>query len=193
MMRTRLIRGASERSEHKAWDKARSGAPGLGGCEERLFQHPAKPWKVIHVITRLDHGGSAQNTMLTALGHDRSQFEPLVVAGHPGCWDAQGGQLATEENCRQLEKAAIRCTLLPSLTREVHPFKDAQALWQLIRLFRQEQPALVHTHTSKAGVLGRAAAWIAKVPVIVHTPHGHVFYGTSVHSDHGYFSRSNGC
>src|ERR1041385_7280082 len=82
MMRTRLIRGASERSEHKAWDKARSGAPGLGGCEERLFQHPAKPWKVIHVITRLDHGGSAQNTMLTALGHDRSQFEPLVVAGH---------------------------------------------------------------------------------------------------------------
>ena len=133
--------------------------------------------KVIHVITRLDYGGSAQNTMLTALGHDRAQFEPLVVAGYPGCWDAQGGQAATEENCRQLEKAAIRWMLLPSLTREVHPIKDAQALWQLIRLFRQEQPALVHTHTSKAGVLGRVAAWLARVPVIVHTPHGHVFYG----------------
>jgi glycosyltransferase involved in cell wall biosynthesis len=133
--------------------------------------------KVIHVITRLDYGGSAQNTMLTALGHDRAQFEPLVVAGYPGCWDAQGGQTATEENCRQLEKAAIRWMLLPSLTREVHPIKDAQALWQLIRLFRQEQPALVHTHTSKAGVLGRVAAWLARVPVIVHTPHGHVFYG----------------
>jgi len=133
--------------------------------------------KVIHVITRLDYGGAAQNTMLTALGHDRAQFEPLVVAGYPGCWDAQGGQAATEENCRQLEKAAIRWMLLPSLTREVHPIKDAQALWQLIRLFRQEQPALVHTHTSKAGVLGRVAAWLARVPVIVHTPHGHVFYG----------------
>ena len=133
--------------------------------------------KVIHVITRLDYGGSAQNTMLTALGHDRAQFEPLVVAGYPGCWDAQGGQAATEENCRQLEKAAIRWMLLPSLTREVHPIKDAQALWQLICLFRQEQPALVHTHTSKAGVLGRVAAWLARVPVIVHTPHGHVFYG----------------
>ena len=133
--------------------------------------------KVIHVITRLDYGGSAKNTMLTILGHDRGQFEPLVIAGYPGCWDAQGGQTATEENCRQLENAAIRWMLLPSLTREVHPIKDMQALWQLIRLFQQEKPALVHTHTSKAGVLGRVAAWCARVPVIVHTPHGHVFYG----------------
>jgi glycosyltransferase involved in cell wall biosynthesis len=133
--------------------------------------------KVIHVITRLDYGGSAQNTMLTVLGHDPAQFEAFVVAGYPGRWDAQGGQAATEENCRRLEKAAVRWMLLPALTREVHLFKDAQALWQLIRLFRQERPALVHTHTSKAGVLGRVAAWFARVPVIVHTPHGHVFYG----------------
>lgn len=133
--------------------------------------------KVIHVITRLDYGGSAQNTMLTALGHDHAQFEPLVVAGYPGSWDAQGGQAATEENCRKLDKAGVRWLLLPSLTREVHPLKDLQALWQLIGLFRREQPALVHTHTSKAGMLGRMAAWLARVPVIVHTPHGHVFYG----------------
>ncbi|MDZ4854185.1 MAG: glycosyltransferase [Nitrospirota bacterium] len=133
--------------------------------------------KVIHVITRLDYGGSAQNTMLTALGHDRAQFEPLVVAGYPGSWDAQGGQAATEENCRRLDKAGVRWLLLPSLTRAVHPLNDMQALWQLINLFRQERPALVHTHTSKAGVLGRMAAWLARVPVIVHTPHGHVFYG----------------
>ncbi|NOT22217.1 MAG: glycosyltransferase, partial [Nitrospiraceae bacterium] len=143
----------------------------------RNVERTAKPRKVIHVITRLDHGGSAKNTMLTALGHDRIQFEPLVVAGCPGRWDAQGGQAATEENCRQLEKAAVRWMLLPSLTREVHPIKDAQVLWQLVCLFRQEQPALVHTHTSKAGLLGRVAAWWAGVPVIVHTPHGHVFYG----------------
>ena len=138
---------------------------------------PDRARKVVHVITRLDYGGSAQNTMLTVLGHDRSQFEPLVVAGYPGCWDAQGGQAATEENCRRLEKAAVRWVLFSSLTREVHLLKDMQALWQLIRLFRQERPALVHTHTSKAGVLGRVAAWFARVPVIVHTPHGHVFYG----------------
>jgi glycosyltransferase involved in cell wall biosynthesis len=136
-----------------------------------------RPRTVIHVITRLDYGGSAQNTMLTALGHDRTQYEPLVVAGYPGRSDAQGGQAATEENCRRLEKSNIRCMLLPSLTREIHLLKDLQALWQLISLFRRERPALVHTHTSKAGVLGRVAAWLARVPVIVHTPHGHVFYG----------------
>jgi glycosyltransferase involved in cell wall biosynthesis len=150
---------------------------------DRLFvglskvERAAGARKVIHVITRLDYGGSAQNTMLTALGHDREQFEPLVVAGYPGTWDAQGGQAATEEHCRRLEKAAVRWMLLPSLTREVDPIKDAQALWELVRLFRQEQPALVHTHTSKAGVVGRVAAWLARVPIIVHTPHGHVFYG----------------
>jgi glycosyltransferase involved in cell wall biosynthesis len=142
-----------------------------------VSHQPARARKVIHVITRLDYGGSAQNTMLTVLGHDRTLYEPLVVAGNPGCWDAQGGQAATEENCRRLDKSAVPWKLLPSLTREVHLLKDLQTLWQLIRLFREERPALVHTHTSKAGVLGRVAAWIARVPVIVHTPHGHVFYG----------------
>ncbi|MFO0730150.1 MAG: glycosyltransferase family 4 protein [Nitrospiraceae bacterium] len=47
----------------------------------------------------------------------------------------------------------------------------------MVRIFRREKPVLVHTHTSKAGVLGRIAAWIARVPAVVHTPHGHVFYG----------------
>jgi len=149
----------------------------LSSNRPAVSHQSARARKVIHVITRLDHGGSAQNTMLTALGHDRTQFEPLVVAGFPGRWDAQGGQAATEENCRRLDKADVRWMLLSSLTREVHPIKDIQALWQLICLFREERPMLVHTHTSKAGVLGRVAAWFARVPVIVHTPHGHVFYG----------------
>lgn len=134
-------------------------------------------WKVIHVITRLDRGGSAQNTLLTVLGHDRSRFEPVVIAGRAGRWDAQGGDQATEENRRRLEAAGVRCHFVPTLTREVHPVKDVIALIQLIGLLRREQPAIVHTHTSKAGVLGRLAAKIAGVPVIIHTPHGHVFYG----------------
>jgi len=142
-----------------------------------MAPQPACARKVIHVITRLDYGGSAQNTMLTVLGHDRAKFEPLVIAGCPGSWDAQGGQAATEENCRRLDQVSVRWILLPALMREVHFLKDAQALWQLLCIFRREKPALVHTHTSKAGVLGRVAAWIARVPVIVHTPHGHVFYG----------------
>jgi glycosyltransferase involved in cell wall biosynthesis len=135
------------------------------------------PRIIIHVITRLDQGGSAVNTMLTVLGHDRAKFKPLVVTGHPGRWDAQGGQGATDENLRLLEKEGIRSVLIPSLARSLSPLDDVRALWALIRLFRREQPALVHTHTSKAGVLGRLAARVVRVPVVVHTPHGHVFYG----------------
>lgn len=135
------------------------------------------PHKVIHVITRLDWGGSAQNTLLTAAGHDRSRFDPMVVAGLPGPWDAQGGNRATDENRRRLEAIGVRAEVIPTLTREVNPLKDLRTLRRLTRLFRHERPAIVHTHTSKAGVLGRLAAWFAKVPVVVHTPHGHVFYG----------------
>jgi glycosyltransferase involved in cell wall biosynthesis len=133
--------------------------------------------KVIHVITRLDWGGSARNTMLTVLGHDRSRFLPFVVAGHIGHWSAQGGSQATDANCEALDTAGVPWKLVPTLTREINPVKDLRALWSLVRLFRQERPTIVHTHTSKAGILGRVAAWLAGVPIIIHTPHGHVFYG----------------
>ena len=133
--------------------------------------------KVVHIITRLDQGGSAQNTMLTVLGHDRSHFEPVVITGQAGRWDAQGGMTAITENLRLLEKEGIRSHMIPSLVRHLNPKADLVALWKLIVLLQQEQPHLVHTHTSKAGVLGRLAARITGVPMIVHTPHGHVFYG----------------
>jgi glycosyltransferase involved in cell wall biosynthesis len=144
---------------------------------ERLEGQDMAARKVVHVITRLDRGGSAQNTMVTALGHDRTQFEPIVVTGPAGSQDAQGGLAATNENVRRLEKEGIRCHVVPSLVRHVNPWQDLLAFLALVRILRQERPDLVHTHTSKAGFLGRLAAWIAGVPVIVHTPHGHVFYG----------------
>lgn len=133
--------------------------------------------RVVHIVTRLDQGGSARNTMLTVLGHDRAQFEPVVVTGQAGKWNAQGGLTATMENLMLLEKAAIRHHIVPSLVRQISPMADLVALWKLVVLLRQEQPHIVHTHTSKAGVLGRLAARFTGVPLIVHTPHGHVFYG----------------
>ncbi len=133
--------------------------------------------KVVHIITRLDHGGSARNTMLTVLGHDRTQFEPVVVTGQAGTWNAQGGLTATMENLLFLEKEGIRHHMVPSMVRHISPKADLVTLWKLIALLRQEQPHIVHTHTSKAGVLGRLAARITGAPMIVHTPHGHVFYG----------------
>ncbi len=115
--------------------------------------------------------------MLTVLGHDRTQFDPVVVMGEAGSWDAQGGVAATNDNLRRLEKESIRYHVLPSLIRPINPGQDCIALWRLVRLLKSERPEIVHTHTSKAGVLGRLAAWIAGVPTIIHTPHGHVFYG----------------
>ncbi len=135
------------------------------------------PLKVIHVITRLDQGGSAQNTLLTALRHDRARYAPMVAAGEPGRWTAQGGQAATLDNCRRLDEAGIPWTLMDCLVRHPSPWQDLRAVWRLWRLFRAERPDIVHTHTSKAGTIGRVAAWLARVQTVIHTPHGHVFYG----------------
>jgi glycosyltransferase involved in cell wall biosynthesis len=66
---------------------------------------------------------------------------------------------------------------LPALGREISGPRDAMALVALLRLIRRERPLIVHTHTAKAGTLGRLAAWLARVPVVVHTYHGHVFRG----------------
>lgn len=133
--------------------------------------------KVVHIITRLDRGGSARNTMLTVLGHTRTEFEPVVITGEAGIGDAQGGIAATVDNLRHLEKESIRYHTVPSLVRQLSPLSDVTAFFKLVTLLREEHPAIVHTHTSKAGVLGRLAAWVTGVPVIIHTPHGHVFYG----------------
>src|SRR5437868_491581 len=105
--------------------------------------------KVVHIITRLDRGGSAQNTMLTVLGHDRTQFDPVVVMGEARSWDAQGGLAATNDNLRRLEKESIRYHILPSLVRPINLGQDCTALWCLVRLLKSERPQIVHTHTSK--------------------------------------------
>jgi glycosyltransferase involved in cell wall biosynthesis len=76
-----------------------------------------------------------------------------------------------------LSQAGVRVFEEPTLVREVRPILDAWAMLALWRLLRRERPAIVHTHTSKAGVVGRLAAWLARVPVVIHTPHGHIFYG----------------
>ena len=76
-----------------------------------------------------------------------------------------------------LSQAGVRVFEVPALVREVRPILDARATVALWRLLCRERPALVHTHTSKAGVVGRLAAWLARVPVVIHTPHGHIFYG----------------
>ena len=62
------------------------------------------------------------------------------------------------------------------MSREIS-WSDVRAFWRIFQFLRKERPDVVHTHTAKAGALGRLAAWLARVPVVVHTYHGHVFHG----------------
>jgi glycosyltransferase involved in cell wall biosynthesis len=125
--------------------------------------------KVLHIITRLDPGGSSTNTIETTARLDPERYETHLLAGRT---HDPGG---TIEQAMQFR--GVRYVFEPSLQREIHPVKDMIAFFRLYRFIKKGKYAIVHTHSSKAGIIGRWAAWLAGVPVIVHTPHGHVFYG----------------
>ena len=125
---------------------------------------PAGRIRVLHVITRLIVGGAQENTMLTAALLDPGRYVVDVASGPQ---TGSEGSLIPEVRAR-----GIHLTILPSLVRQVHPLKDAAALVALTRMIRRGQYEVVHTHSSKAGILGRWAAHLAGVPVIVHTVHG---------------------
>lgn len=125
--------------------------------------------KVVHVITRLDPGGSSENTLLTLRGLDKNRYVLTLIYGET--------ETPPQEDLRQLKAAGVQVVRVKELVRAVHPWKDLIALIKLVRFFRRNAPDLVHTHSSKAGLLGRLAARLAGVRRLVHTPHGHVFYG----------------
>ena len=123
--------------------------------------------KVVHVVTRLDFGGAQQNTLHTVRHLDPSRFEAILVCGPGGTLEADVKAMPPE--------AHWRAVFLPALVRHIHPGLDLLALLQLIAFFAAEKPDIVHTHSSKAGVLGRLAAAAAGVPRVVHTYHGFGF------------------
>ena len=134
--------------------------------------------RVIHVLTRFDKGGSAENTCLTCLGLDPELYDVLLVVGaseESGMGPEE--RACVEENLARLRARGVKILTLAELVRRVSPVNDLVSLFALWRLFCRQRPRIVHTHTSKAGIVGRWAAWLAGVPVIVHTPHGHVFWG----------------
>lgn len=124
--------------------------------------------RVTHVITRLIIGGAQENTIATVLGlRENPRFPADLIAG----------PTTGPEGSLESELAAHPGTLriLPSLVRPVSPWHDWRAWRKLIEIFRATRPGIVHTHSGKAGVLGRLAAHRAGVPIIVHTIHGPSF------------------
>ena len=124
---------------------------------------PQQAIKIMHIITRLDMGGSSQNTLLTCR-ELAGCYEMVLLHGLA----RESGMTAAERNrleAGKLEagKRGVRFIPVGSLVRQIHPVRDVVALLMLFWHIRREKPDIVHTHTSKAGILGRLAARIAGV------------------------------
>jgi glycosyltransferase involved in cell wall biosynthesis len=124
--------------------------------------------RVTHIITRLVIGGAQENTVATVLGlRQKSGVEVSLISG------PTSGPEGTLEP--EIKKTAGLLTLVPELVRPVHPLKDFIALRKLEKILREQKPHIVHTHSGKAGILGRLAARRAGVPIIIHHIHGPSF------------------
>lgn len=125
--------------------------------------------RVLHIITRMDVGGSSDDTLLLVTRMTRPEFDSTLISGPtadpvPGLADS-------------LAQAAVPWIQVPNLQRPLSVPRDLLALRDLTRRIRALGPDIVHTHSSKAGFVGRVAARMAGVPRILYTPHGHVFHG----------------
>jgi len=125
--------------------------------------------RVLHLITRLIVGGAQENTMYTAACLDPGLYQVEILSG---------GQTGSEGSLiEDVRDRGIPLTILYDLRREVRPWHDLFALCKMARWMRQNHFTIVHTHSSKAGILGRLAARLAGIPIIVHTVHGWSFHG----------------
>jgi glycosyltransferase involved in cell wall biosynthesis len=120
--------------------------------------------RVLHVITRLIRGGADENTVFTVEGVDPDRYDSRILAGRGSEVDGFA------EDIRR------RTEVLPSLVRDPHPWHDLVALVRMTRIMRRGRYHIVHTHTAKAGFLGRIAARLAGTPHVVHTLHGVTFH-----------------
>lgn len=123
---------------------------------------------VVHFITRLIIGGAQENTLLTCEDQHRDYGDKVTLITGPGL----GPEGSLEDRAR---RAGFDFRVLPELHRAIRPWQDWRAYRALVGLLREIQPDLVHTHSSKAGILGRAAAAKLGIPA-VHTIHGASFH-----------------
>lgn len=129
--------------------------------------------RVLRIMNRLSVGGPIHHVayLTRFLNED---YETLLLVGNLEKGESDGSYI--------LERMGVAYTKIPNLERSLNPIKDIRAFRQLRKIIREYKPDIVHTHAAKSGFLGRLAAVIEGVPVIVHTFHGHVF--------HSYFNKT---
>jgi glycosyltransferase involved in cell wall biosynthesis len=118
--------------------------------------------KICVIITKLELGGAQKLALFTATHLDKNEFDVFMISGVGGILDIEASK-------------SLRLLQLPNFVREISPLKDLKALIEIWKILKRESPAVVHTHSSKAGILGRIAAKLAGVKMIVHTVHGYSF------------------
>lgn len=135
--------------------------------------------KIVRVIARLNVGGPAKHVVWLTQGLQAPDWDSILVAGTVPPGEEDMGYFA--------EKMGVSPVFLPEMSREISP-KDLVTIWKLYLLFRREQPDIVHTHTAKAGTVGRIAGlfyrWLTPQTLLgrprkckfVHTYHGHIFH-----------------
>lgn len=128
--------------------------------------------KVLRVIARLNVGGPALHVAYLSEGLAERGYDTTLVAGTLARGEESMADVA--------ERRGAKIIQLDALHREIGPLRDAKAILRLAGIIRRERPTILHTHTAKAGAVGRIAAVLAgraRPPIIVHTFHGHVLRG----------------
>lgn len=123
---------------------------------------------ICHIITRMILGGAQENTLLTVIGLLARGHRVTLISGPP---IGPEGQLLDRAYA-----AGVPLMLVPEMRREINPWRDWVSFTKLLAALRRIRPDVVHTHSSKAGILGRWAASLLGVPVVVHTIHGLPFH-----------------
>lgn len=152
------------------------------------------PLTILHISTRLILGGSQENTVLSCEGQARAGHEVHLAYGP--IFGPEGSLFERAESFRTDAGARIGMHELPNLVREINPVKDHFCFHKDLKgLIRRIRPDIVHTHSSKAGILGRWAGWVARDerglrPGVVHTIHGPPFMPVPTAKEGGAIART---
>lgn len=125
--------------------------------------------KILRIIARLNVGGPAKHVALLTEGLKNERHSSLLIYGSLDKGEGDMSYL--------IKKDDIKSIFIPELVRRLDPIRDFIAFIKILSIIKKEKPDIVHTHTAKAGTIGRIAAALSRVPVKIHTFHGHIFYG----------------